>query len=127
MTACTILLVEDHASLGRALIRSLTALGYEVRVALTADEALTLLAEGLLPYLVLTDIQTPGEHDGLDVAWWLRANRPTIPVLLQTAFIRDDTADFPILRKPYSIEALSAAIDGLLKGAGLISPPKVPV
>jgi len=115
MSACMILLIEDHVSLGRALVRSLSALGYEIRLALTADEALILLKEGLLPHLVLTDIRTVGEHNGLDLAWWVKANRPTIPVLLQTAFAQEDTADFPILHKPYSIEALSAAVDGLLK------------
>jgi CheY-like chemotaxis protein len=115
MSACMILLIEDHVALGRALVRSLTALGYEIRLALTADEALILLKEGLLPHLVLTDIRTVGEHNGLDLAWWVKANRPTIPVLLQTAFAQEDTADFPILHKPYSIEALSAAVDGLLK------------
>ena len=115
MTACMILLIEDHASLRRVLIRSLTALGYEVRAVSTADESLILLKGGLLPHLVLTDIRTPGEHNGLDVAWWVKTNRPTIPVLLQTAFAQEDTADFPILRKPYSVEALSAAIDGILK------------
>jgi CheY-like chemotaxis protein len=116
MTARMILLIEDHASLRRALIKSLTSLGYEVRTASSADEALILLEGGLVPHLVLTDIQTPGEHDGLDVAGWVKRNRPTIPVLLQTAIIREDIADFPILRKPYSTETLSAAIDGLLKG-----------
>jgi DNA-binding NtrC family response regulator len=114
-TARMILLIEDHPSMGRALMRSLTALGYEVRLVLTADDALRLLKEGFLPHLVLTDIRTPGEHNGLDIAWWVRTNRPTIPVLLQTAFAQEDTADFPILRKPYSIDALSSAIDELLK------------
>jgi DNA-binding NtrC family response regulator len=110
-----ILLIEDHASMGRALTRSLTALGYEVQLALTADDALRLLEGGLLPQLVLTDIRTPGEHNGLDLAQWVRTNRPTIPVLLQTAFAQEDTADFPILYKPYSIEVLASAIDELLK------------
>jgi CheY-like chemotaxis protein len=114
MSAGLILLIEDYASMRRALTRSLTALGYEVRAAVTADEALVLLEEGLLPQLVLTDIRMPGEHSGIDVAWWVKTNRPTIPVLLQTAFAQDDCAHLPILRKPYSIEALSAAIAGLL-------------
>jgi CheY-like chemotaxis protein len=109
-----ILLIEDNASLRRALTRSLTALGYIVRVAVTADEALILLKEGLVPHLVLSDIRMPGEHNGLDVAWWVRTHRPAIPVLLQTGFSQDHTADFPILHKPYSIEALSAAIVELL-------------
>jgi DNA-binding NtrC family response regulator len=115
MTVRMILLIEDHVSLSRVLIRSLTALGYEVRAASTADAALILLKEGLQPHLVLTDIRTPGKHTGLDIAWWVKSNRPKISVLLQTAFAEEDTADFPILRKPYSIEELSVAVDGLLK------------
>lgn len=109
-----ILLVEDHASLRRILLKALLGLGYDVRIASTADEALQLLEEGLLPQLVLTDIRTPGQHNGMDVARWVRSNRPTIPVLLQTGFAQENTADFPILHKPYLAEELSEAIRKLL-------------
>jgi CheY-like chemotaxis protein len=114
MSGCMILLVEDHALLRGILAKSLSALGYEVQLASTADEALQLLQNGLLPNLVLTDIRTPGRHNGLDVAQWLKANCPTIPVLLQTGFADESTGDFPILHKPYSPEELAVAIQKLL-------------
>jgi CheY-like chemotaxis protein len=115
MSECMILLVEDHVLLRGILSKALSALGYEVHTAASADEALTLLEDGLMPQLVLTDIRTPGRHNGLDVARWLKSNRPAIPVLLQTGFAQEPTAEFPILHKPYSPEELSEAIHRLLR------------
>jgi CheY-like chemotaxis protein len=112
-----ILLVEDHAVLRGILSKTLSSLGYEVSLASTADEALRLLEDGLAPQIVLTDIRTPGQHNGVDLARWLRINHPAIPVLLQTGFAHEHTEDFPILHKPYSQEELSDAIQRLLNPA----------
>ena len=114
MIECLVLLVEDHALLRGILTKTLSALDFNVQVAATADEALSLLQGGLIPQLVLSDIRTPGQHDGMDVARWLKTNRPATSVLLQTGFAHEPTADFPILHKPYSDEELSAAIHALL-------------
>ena len=115
-----ILLVEDHALLRGMLKRALEGLGHEIVTASSGDEALQLLRDGLTPQLVFTDIVMPGQNDGLNVARWIRSNRPEIAVLLQTGFTEKSTDGFPVLLKPFSHADLTDAIRPLL-GAGCSS------
>jgi DNA-binding response OmpR family regulator len=52
--------------------------------------------------------------DGIQLARWVRQNRPSMAILLQTAYSDLDTSEFKILRKPFSPEELTAAIRELL-------------
>lgn len=65
-----ILLVDDDALLRRSLAYTLSRVGYAVRTAGTAAEALE-MARQALPDLVLLDIGLPG-IDGLDALSILR-------------------------------------------------------
>lgn len=114
-----ILLVEDHALLRGILARALEALGYEVRAAASADDALVLLENGLMPELVFTDIRMPGSRSGVDLARWVQANSPETRVLLQTGFAHENTADFPVLHKPYTPDELAAAIVKVLSSKAM--------
>ncbi len=109
-----ILLVEDHALLRGMLIKMLLTLGHSVRAIATADEALVLISEGFRPHVVFTDIRTPGQHSGVDLARWVRKEYPAIPVLLQTCYPRLYTDEFPILSKPYTEVQLGEAIENVL-------------
>lgn len=109
-----ILFVEDHVLLRDMLVEMLIRLGYAVRAVATADEALALISGGLRPDVVFTDIRTPGEHSGVDLARWVRQEFPATPVLLQTCYARLYTDEFPILNKPYNDLQLGAAIERLL-------------
>ena len=84
-----LLLVEDDAMIGRALLDALRAEGYAVnwvRDGSTADSALA--SE---PYdLVLLDLGLP-RRDGLSVLRAMRARGSTVPVLVATA--RDAVGD----------------------------------
>jgi two-component system NtrC family sensor kinase len=64
--------------------------------------------------LVLSDIVMPGDLNGLDLARRIGTLRPTLPVLLATGYsdVAQEAADegFPVLRKPYEVAALHAAI-----------------
>ncbi|MDT7835973.1 response regulator [Aquabacterium sp. OR-4] len=60
----TILVVDDSATMRMSVEMSLRLSGYRVVIAENGDTALRLLAEGLRPDLVLTDIVMPGV-DGL--------------------------------------------------------------
>jgi DNA-binding response OmpR family regulator len=55
-----ILVVEDTEMVQKLLCKVLEAQGYRVVVAADADEAITLLVDGLRPELVLVDYGLPG-------------------------------------------------------------------
>lgn len=107
----TLLLVEDHVLLRTTLAMGLESLGYRVHVAGSADEALARLSGGLEIDALLTDVQMPGELNGIDLARWMRLNRPHTPILLMSGYLQGDTAGFPILRKPFSPDQLRDALE----------------
>jgi len=107
----SVLVVDDNKAVADGSRALLEQLGYLVAVAHSADEALALLASGQCkPAIVLSDIVMPGAMDGIGLARTLRQRYPRIGVLLATGFSRDDNdalqAEFPILRKPYSMREL---------------------
>lgn len=116
-----ILLVEDHVLLRGMLVKMLMTLGYSVRAVASADEALALMSEGFTPHVVFTDIRTPGQHSGVDLARWIRKERPGISVLLQTCYERLYTDEFPILNKPYTERQLGEAIENALALAPMLT------
>lgn len=67
-----ILMVDDNPGNVKLLSFILTKLGYDVRVAVDANQALGIL-EGFRPRLILMDLQLPG-MDGLELTRLLKAN-----------------------------------------------------
>jgi len=64
----------------------------------------------------------PGELTGVDLARQVVAARPDLPVLLSSGYTGDilasaEDAPWPLLRKPYTLDALAAAIAEAVKGA----------
>lgn len=115
IAAIHVLLVEDHARLRRILQWALESDGFRVTSAESADEAVALLEKGATVDILLSDIRMPGSIDGLQLARWVRDHHPGIAILLQTGFSDLDTGDFPLLRKPYPPEELSARLRALIK------------
>jgi CheY-like chemotaxis protein len=72
MAAEPILIVDDNAQNLKLARVILAAEGYEVKTAIDAEEALTLL-ESFVPRLILMDLQLPG-MDGLELTRLLRAD-----------------------------------------------------
>ncbi|EIE49501.1 sensory box histidine kinase/response regulator [Citreicella sp. 357] len=104
-----VLLVEDDPDLRAQLRETLTGLGHAVAEASSVDEACA-LAEGLDVDVVLSDITLEGTAPGTD----LPARLPGLPVRLMTALPESSAlyqraaALGPVLRKPFSPEALAA-------------------
>jgi CheY-like chemotaxis protein len=82
----TILLVEDEPLIRMDIAAELRDHGFEVVEAARAMEAIGLLAGRSIPVaLLLTDVQMPGEMDGLDLARWTGEHRPEIVVSVMSA------------------------------------------
>jgi CheY-like chemotaxis protein len=118
-----ILVVEDEALIRMVIADHLRDLGYEVAETRSADEAVALLEKGRDVDLVFSDVNLPGAMNGIDLARWLRAHRPAMPVLLTSGAIavQDMPADLrgscDLVLKPYDIEEVARRIGLLLAGA----------
>ena len=107
------LVVEDNEEVGEFAGQVLEELGYEVRHAKDAVEALSLREENVGFDVVFTDVVMPG-MSGLEFARELRERWPSLPVILTSGYSQVFTSErgpgFPLLHKPYSLEALHRAI-----------------
>ena len=73
--------------------------------------------------LVFSDVMMPGGTNGIDLAREVRQRRPELPILLTSGFAdsigsQAQELDIPVLRKPYSLEDLRAAVQQPLIGRG---------
>lgn len=117
-----ILVIEDEELLRRTLRFSLTQMGHTVVEAGGGREGLAL--QGCAPAdLVLTDIVMP-EMDGLETILKLRRLDPGLKIVAMSGGGLLDGNEYlafatkmgaaRVLAKPFSIQALQAAIDGAL-------------
>ena len=72
--------------------------------------------------MVFSDVLMPGDIDGQMLGLWIEKNHPLIKVVLTSGFTKRKTevggneSSFPLLRKPYTIEALAKEVSmALLK------------
>jgi DNA-binding NtrC family response regulator len=81
----TVLLVDDEQENLRAYEEILVDLGYHVFVQPDSDSALALLHDGVSVDLIVTDYRMPGKN-GLEFVTLLRQMRPSVPVIMITAY-----------------------------------------
>jgi CheY-like chemotaxis protein len=100
-----VLIVEDEP-----LVRSMAAdifidAGYRVLEAGNALEAITVLEGANDIMTVFTDIEMPGEKNGLSLAAEIKVRWPRISVLITSGRVRPDAAALPMgadfIAKPY--------------------------
>jgi PAS domain S-box-containing protein len=113
-----VLLVEDNEQVGAFCEELMIDLGYEVRWARSAAEALVKLDEpGAHFSIVFSDIVMPG-MSGLELVEHVRETRPSLAVLLTSGYspvlVDGRARGFPLLSKPYSAEELSKALSASL-------------
>ncbi len=108
---------DDHQPTRDRVSRLLEAEGFTVRRFATADSAAAALSEpDCAVDLVVTDVQMPGEMDGVDLAAMLTATRPNLPVVVMSSDpheLERTTAlglDVPTLDKPFLAEMLIDAV-----------------
>lgn len=120
----SVLVVEDDPGLRETARMLLEDMGMTVYTAESGPAALMTL--GSLPDLDLlfTDMVMPGGMNGHELGRAVRAQRPDIAILLTSGFPRDafeNGREYPLLQKPYSQEALAAAVGDCLKIEPLVS------
>ena len=102
-----VLVVEDEILIRMVIADYLRSCGYRVIEAASADEALIILQHKELDVdVVFSDIEMPGSMDGFQLSKWLRANRPTVDVILAGSVARAadaaaDLCDSGPVPKPY--------------------------
>ena len=94
----------------------LADLGYGVVEAGSAEAALRLLDEGLVPDLLVTDHLMPG-LTGTELAHMVRLQRPDLPVLLISGYaeVEGVAPDLPRLTKPFRPADLVAYLTSLAR------------
>lgn len=82
MALLTVLVVEDEPLVRVDLAHFLADCGVQVLLAGDAAGAIETLTKHHDVDVVVTDIQMPGELDGLDLAHWIQRHRPEVRVIL---------------------------------------------
>ena len=122
-TAPRVLVVDDEPSIVDAVATSLRYEGFEVDVAVTGRDALTLAQEDP-PDLVILDVMLPG-LDGLEVTRRLRADGVDVPILFVKArdTLHDKVAGLTIggddyVTKPFALAEVIARVKTILRRVG---------
>jgi DNA-binding response OmpR family regulator len=123
-----VLVAEDDQLLQGLVEEALTEGGFEIAIAATGEEAITLLKGDPTKYRALvTDINLAGKLDGWDVGRAAREIDPAFPVVYMTGAAADDWASRGVpnsilLAKPFAPAQLVIAVSNLLNAA----PPAAP-
>lgn len=123
----TVLVIDGDVALRRTASAWIDSLGYHVREAVDADEALDAMDRSPCD-IALCDVSM-ASHDGVWLAWRLRERHPQTAIIMATALrdaetavssLRNDVVDY--LLKPFDRtrlnEALSLALDWHAAAAG---------
>ena len=117
----TILVVEDDDDVRTTAVTSLQSLGYCVYDASSAAAALAVLDRNPVIDLMFTDLMLAEGERGLDLVTRVLRERPRVRVLVTSAFAESSVqhqslvaSGYPVLTKPYSMEALAQRIRATL-------------
>ncbi len=116
MSNLRVLLVDDEEELVQALSERLRLRGFEVVVALSGEQALSILQEAA-PDLMVLDLKMPG-MDGMDVLRTTRQVSPQVQVIMLTGHGSEKDCEaamrlgvFDYLQKPVDITELVTALN----------------
>jgi signal transduction histidine kinase/CheY-like chemotaxis protein len=116
-----VLVVEDDEDVRNYTVSSLRELGYTVFEAIDAASALEIVEREARINLLFTDLGLPGTMDGRDLADRVRTIRPSLRILITTAYagsalIREGrlAPGVELLGKPFTLTALASRVRELL-------------
>jgi CheY-like chemotaxis protein len=116
----TILVVEDDVLVRTVAAAYLRESCFEVIEAGNAEEAMRVMHAGIGIDLVFSDVNMPGDMDGLRLAAWLNMHFPGVQVVLTSGALRSEqqTAELgvhrPFIPKPYDWGTLAKRIHEML-------------
>jgi PAS domain S-box-containing protein len=113
-----VLVVEDNPDVRAVSTMLLEQIGYRVNFVGSAEAALDELSKNHFIDLVFSDVVMPGGMDGIALARVVRSRYPDIAVLLTSGYAKAAETggrEFPILRKPYEVKALAAAVNATIR------------
>lgn len=114
-----VLVVEDEAFIRMIAADTLAENGFAVIEAEDAATALGLLDEHSEVRVMFTDINMPGDINGLDLAEIVATRRPEIRLIVTSGARRLETGDLPdngiYLAKPYRPAELAAVVRGQIQ------------
>jgi CheY-like chemotaxis protein len=113
-----ILVVEDDPRVSRATVGSLEELGYRPIACASGIEALQILEQNPMVELVISDVMMP-EMTGPELVRVVADLHPHIAVLFVTGFAGEagegeELTGYDLLRKPFTVAALSEAVSRAL-------------
>lgn len=112
--AKTILVVEDEPLLREMSVSQLEEAGYDVLEAPSAVEALAVLNSGVAVALLFTDVNMPGNLDGLQLATLVRERWPQVRLIVTSGGgqVHPGQVRPPgrFIAKPYSLDAMIDAV-----------------
>ena len=112
-----ILYVEDDADVAESTVAMLHAIGAQVKVVTSADAAIKSELDDV--EIVFSDVMMPGRMDGIELAQWLAAHHPHLPVVLTSGYMlapeRLQALDVEFVRKPFTIGTVSDALAKALR------------
>jgi len=110
----TILVVEDDMLLCWLTAEHLTAAGFLVIQAHSADDAVQILKESdCAVEVVFSDVEMPGKLNGIGLANWVRRERPRVVTILtsgQATMPEDVLTHGPLMQKPYHVSDVEKLI-----------------
>jgi len=114
------LVVDDEPAIRAYLGAVLRHRGIQCLEAENAIEALRILQKlGGQIDLLITDIQMPGDMDGLDLAYSARNSFASLPVIVVSGHIDKTPKDFVVVHKPFLPGELLNAVDKMMCRPGI--------
>ena len=114
----SVLIVDDSAEVAEVTSSLFEQLGYATIYRDSAEEALSLLADGAKIDFVFSDIVMPGAIDGVGLAREIRSRYPNLPVVLTTGYsdaAQAAPSELRILRKPFDTDTLQDFVQNIGK------------
>lgn len=110
----TVLVVEDEPLVRMDISDQLQDFGFDVLEAENAAEAIDMLAMNSSIQVIFTDVDMPGEMDGLKFAAAVRDRWPPIKIIVTSGHRQVSMRDLPtasrFFGKPYRAEKVAAAV-----------------
>jgi len=117
MSQPSVLVIEDEPLIRMTVADDLRDAGFRVLEAANAAEALQVLNTDASIRAIFTDIDMPGDLDGLQLAWIVRDRWPPIEIVITSGNRKVDITDMPggalFFPKPYAHQPVIDALTRL--------------